>query len=196
MLTPLLVIHCRRFAIAPSFAIAPRCPSITVKSPSCHPSLSLTIALAVNCHRSRAVLRRPLPSSCCRAVPRRRGACAPSIAVAPRRPSLSRRQPLPYIAIHCRQSIHYCQVAVAPSIAVHYPSPLRCHCAVHCCPLHRAIFCHRIANAPSTIHCGPASITVALSIAATLSIAVRPSISVAPSISDCCLLTFWYGTTV
>jgi hypothetical protein len=78
------------------------------------------------------------------------------------------------------------------SIAIHRPSPLSRCCIVHCCLRHRAVYRRRIAVAPSTIHCRPASITDVLSIAVALSIAVKLFIAVVPSIAiyhlaGCCI---------
>ena len=88
-------------------------PSITVKSPSCRPSPPIVVVLLV--HRRRPLcLRRPLPSRRCRAISRRRGAIAPSIAVEkpPHCPSLSRS---------CR-TIHCHLGSVTPSLAFKDPS--------------------------------------------------------------------------
>ena len=77
--------------------------SITVHSPSCCPSLPIAVVLSV--HRRRA-----------RAVPRRRGAVAPSLTVVEepsRRPSPSRSRR----AVHCRR---------APYLAIKEPSAFSC----------------------------------------------------------------------
>jgi hypothetical protein len=134
-------------------------------------------------------------------------AATPSIAVHCHPPSIA--VDVPSIGIHCHQSVH-CSLAVTssiavesiaiespschplPSITIHRPSPLSRRCIVHCCPCHQAVYRHRIAVAPSTNHCRPASITNVLSIAVALSITVEPSITVAPSIAvfhsaGCCV---------
>ena len=131
-----------------------------------------------------------------------------SIAVHYHTPSITVDEPS--IGVHCHQSVHCCpantpsiaveSIAVSPSrrqlpsIAIHRPSPLSRRCIVHFCPCHQAVYCRRIAVAPSTVtvHCRPAAITDVVSIAVALSIAVEPSIAVAPSIAvshpaGCCV---------
>ena len=97
-------------------------PSITAKSPSCHPYPSITIAIAVHRRCARAVPHRTLPSKSCHTIHCRQGA----VAVAPHRPSPSRSRPSLSIRLLLssrRRSVHCC------------PSLLSCRCAVHC---HRA----------------------------------------------------------
>ena len=151
-LAPSLAVHRRREAVA---------PSITVKSPSCRPSLS--IAVHHRCDRS------PSPSqsrSRCPSLYRRQGATAPSIAVEElsRRPLTScRAVHHRRVAAHCHQSVHCFQVSVAPSIAVHrrrvavvpsiavhHTSLLSLSCAVHCCPCRRAVAVHH--SSPASVY--------------------------------------------
>ena len=111
-------------------------PSRSHRVPCCQGAVAPSLAV-------KELLRHPLPSpsrSHC-AVPRRRGAIAPSIngaivpSLAVKEPS---RRPLPspsrsHRAVHCRRGV------VAPSIAVtikepsHRPLPSRSHCTIHCC---------------------------------------------------------------
>jgi hypothetical protein len=128
-------------------------------------------------------------------------AVAPSIAIHCHPPSIAVDEPS--IGVHCHQSVHCCpantpSIAVEsitvespsrrqlPSIAIHRPSPLSRRCIVLCCPCHQAVYRRRIAVAPSTIHCRPASITDVLLIAVALSIAVEPSIAVSHP-AGCCV---------
>ena len=132
--------HCRRVSIPPSLAVAPR--AIHHHQVAIAPSIAvITIALEVNCRCSGAVLCCLSLLSCHRAIPCRQGACGPSIATAPRRPSLLRRRPLPYITIYCRPM---------PSI---HPLPLSCRRAVHRSPLPIAVetpLCRPLLSSPSS----------------------------------------------
>jgi hypothetical protein len=132
---------------------------------------SLALELPLHC---------PLPSRSHRAI----HCLCPVPSIAFKFPS---RRPSPFIAV---ESI---AVALPLRRPLPCPSPLSCHhCAVHCCPCRQAVYRRRIAVAPSTIHCQPASIAIALSIAVKPSIAVKLSIAVAPSITvshpaGCCV---------
>ena len=86
------IVHHRQVAIA---------PSTTVKLPSHHPSLSITVALAVHCRRAHAISPRTSLSSHHQTVPRHPLPSSQSL--------LSGR-----CAIHRHPS---------PSIAIHFPLP-------------------------------------------------------------------------
>jgi len=172
-------IHHRQVAIVPSIAVHHNCARGQLPFLSrCSLSRSLC---TIHCRRatpsiivketSIAIHCCPLPSICpllssCRSAVHRRP--SPSI-------------PLPL-------------VAVAPSIAVHYPSPFRRCCAVHCCPRHRAVYCRQIANAPShrtlvsSIHHRRA-VNCCRAVNRCRAVHYRRAL-------NCCLLTMWYGTTV
>jgi hypothetical protein len=78
-------------------------PSITLNLPSCHPSPHIAVVLSVHRHRARA-------------VPRRRGAVATSIAV--KEPL---RRPLPLLS-RSHHAVPRNGGAIVPSIAVEEPS--------------------------------------------------------------------------
>ncbi len=153
-------------------------------------NIAITLAPFLIIHRRRVAitsslalelpLHCPLPSRSHRAV---HCLCpTPSIAF-----KLPPRGPSPFIAVE--------SIAVALPSRGPLPCPLPlscCHCTVHCCPCHRAVYRRRIAVALSTVHRQPASIAIALSIAVEPFIAFKPSIAVAPSIAvsrpaGCCV---------
>jgi hypothetical protein len=121
-----LPLSCRRGRAVPCRRSV---PSITLNSPSRHPSPPITIVLAV--HR-RARSRRPSPTRS-RRVPRRQGAITPSLTI--KEPS---RRPLP-LPSRSHPAVSRRRGAVAPSLAIEEPShrpfssPSRSHRSVpHC----------------------------------------------------------------
>ena len=161
--------HHRQVTIAPSIAVHPRCARGPLRScltfPSRWEAIAPSIAIAP-CLPSRRAVHHCRVASSCRHLP--------SICVL---------LPNCRCTVRCRQ-VHQRWIAVKPSIVVYRTLPLSTPCTIfHCCPCRWALFCNQIAVAPSTVHCRPASIPVALSIPAALSIATKPSMAVASSIT-------------
>ena len=135
-----LVVHRRRFTIAPSLAV--ELPSWSRRPLSSRRALhhpQFTIAPSIAAHRHCALspsplrLRHPSPTRSRRAVPRHQGAVVPSIAVAVKEPSHHPSPSRSRCAIPRRRGAITSSISVAVKEPLHRPSPSRSHCTVHCC---------------------------------------------------------------